>query len=913
MHRRYSLLSIVLVLFLFLPSNQFFTQSLAEDSLNNEDPINYINYEEMVELEKANAQLHGDIIPEEESEEIIEQEITKIKKAEFRPGEFLVKFKRGVSEKKKNAIHGKHGVKVKEKIKGIGVERLGIPKGKTVPGMLKVYKKNPNVEFAEPNFLARAVTTTPNDPYYSYQWALSKIQADEAWDIEKGSSAIIISIVDTGVDYTHPDLAAKVTYGYDFVNWDTDPIDDHGHGTHCAGIASAVTNNRLGIAGVSWDSQIMPFKVLNSEGRGYYSAVANGIIYSALWGSDVISLSLGGPCYSQTLEDAVNYAYERGCLIVAAAGNSGDNTLLYPAACNNVMGVAATNRNDERASFSSYGAHITISAPGVGIYSTITNDRYAFGSGTSMATPHIAGLAALVWSKKPDLTNYEVRGVIEQTADDLYSPGWDQYTGHGRINALKALQLLAPPPPEEPGTPPYLTLEKSADPREIYEATSHLTPTRTEMTITLEGAGDPVSTAPSQPVDVVLIIDQSGSMYGQKIEDAKKSAKLFIDQMGDNDRAALVSFTWYSHLRVGLTRTDAPGKSTLQAAIDRLSAGGGTNIPAALSTAHEELLDKGDSNRKWVEIILTDGMTVYSNLIDERTDPLITRAINSEITIYAIGLGYWVQTKLLRNIAFWSGGKYYYAPGSEDLLDIYEEIARQVLLSNLAGEDIALTEVLEDYINNEGNFSIVPDGIIQNLDGTTTLIWNIRTLSIGETWSVSFDLSSNQVGSDIPTDIEEDSRVTYTDYAENPAVLALPQTYLLVKAAPSGVEVANVFLTPRSLNVGRRAEHSFMIHVIPEQPIDVATGDGAGVFVDVDGNDLFEEDEQFEAIVSSSDAVDIAIKVYLGNSLKDNKPGVAIYSINNRNIIYPDGSDIDDLWLNTFTPPRKKSSGKGSK
>ena len=231
------------------------------------------------------------------------------------------------------------------------------------------------------------------------------------------------------------------------------------------------------------------------------------------------------------------------------------------------------------------------------------------------------------------------------------------------------------------------------------------------------------------------------------------------------------------------------------------------------------------------------------------------------------------------------------------------------MLNALAVEDVVVTEILEDYINNEANFSILPQNVIENPDGTTTLIWNIKTISIGEAWSVSFDLSCSNIGSDIPTDVAEGSQVGYTDYLASPAFLALPQTYLLVKGSLA-VKVANAFITPRSLNVKRRAEHSFMIHVIAERAMDVMAGDEAEVFVDVNANDIFEEDEQFEAIVVSEDPVDIAIKVYLGDSLVDNQPGVAIYSISDTEIIYPNGSDIDDLWVNTFTPPRKKSSGK---
>ncbi len=779
--------------------------------------------------------------------------------------------------------------------------------------MVRIYKKNPNVEYAEPDFLAEVLATVPDDPYFSSQWGLSAIQAEEAWDIETGASnPVIISIVDTGVNYNHPDLAGKVLGGYDFVNNDNDPMDDHSHGTHCAGIASAVTNNSLGIAGVSWHAFIMPFKVLDYRGWGSYSDVASGITTAASWGADVISLSLGGTSNSATLENAVNYAYDQGCFIVAATGNSGDETLLYPAACNKAMGVAATDQYDQRAYFSSYGSHVDISAPGVTILSTVRGTSYANKNGTSMATPHVTGLAALIWSKKPELTNDQVGEVITQTADDIYPDGFDMYTGYGRINALTAMQLLQPtqpPAPPEPGEPPYLVVEKFGDPTEIWQAGSNLTPDRTGLTITLEGVGDPV-TISGQPVDVVLIIDRSGSMRDQKIADAKIAAKVFIDQMRAEDRAALVSFASRSYLRAGLTIMDAEGKQALKAAIGSLFAYGGTHIPSALATANGELIANGDPSRNWVEILLTDGLTSYSHLIDEQTDPLIVETIDAGISVYTIGLGYWIQIDLLRNIASWTGARYYHAPRSEDLLDIYEEIAQQVL-NSLAGENITVTEVLQDYINSEGDFSIAPDQVFEDSQGTTALIWNIESLLIGEKWSVSFDLSSSLVGENIPVDVQGDSQVNYADYERNPAALALPETLLTVRAL-GAVEAADIFITPRSFNVGRRGKRFFMIHVFLQQPMDMAGGNEAEVLVDVDDDGIFEEDEEFDAIVTSAGeyGMDIAIKVYLGNSLKNNQPGVAIYSINGIGIVYPDGNVIDDLWLNTFIPRRKRSRGK---
>ncbi|MFQ5575274.1 MAG: S8 family serine peptidase, partial [Terriglobia bacterium] len=241
------------------------------------------------------------------------------------------------------------------------------------------------------------------------------------------------------VDYTHPDLAGKVINGPDFFNDDLDSFDDHGHGTHVAGLAAAITNNGRGVAGVSWGSRILGLKVLGRYGYGYYGDIAQAIIYAADNGADVINMSLGGGGYSQTLQDAIDYADAAGVVVIAAAGNSGDRTMSYPAGNRHVMGVGATDTDDSKASFSTYNESVDISAPGVSNLSTYPGNRYAWMSGTSMATPHVAGLAALVLADNSSLLPDAVQARIEETSDDLGSAGRDDYYGHGRINVYRAL------------------------------------------------------------------------------------------------------------------------------------------------------------------------------------------------------------------------------------------------------------------------------------------------------------------------------------------------------------------------------------------------------------------------------------------------------------------------------------------
>jgi len=298
--------------------------------------------------------------------------------------------------------------------------------------------------------------SAPNDPFFQKQWGLEKIDAVNAWKLSKGDG-VIIALVDTGVDLNHPDLSGKIVPGYDYVSSDSYPQDDNGHGTHVAGIAAASTNNQIGVAGLGWNAPIMPVKVLNSSGAGLTSWIANGIIGAANHGAKIINLSLGGDQYSDLLQSAVNYATGLGALVIAAAGNCGDpstyrsngcssfNPTIYPAANQNVLAVGATDSNDNRGIFSSYGSFVDVSAPGVNIYSTILNDTYAYASGTSMAAPFVSGLAALVWAENPSLTSYQVGNIIVGTADDLGPAGRDDYFGYGRINAAKAVTSISQP------------------------------------------------------------------------------------------------------------------------------------------------------------------------------------------------------------------------------------------------------------------------------------------------------------------------------------------------------------------------------------------------------------------------------------------------------------------------------------
>ncbi len=324
----------------------------------------------------------------------------------------------------------------------------------------KKYEEVSSVEYAEPNYISK-ICVEPNDPAFSQQWGLhnigqyhledADIDAPEAWDIESGDSTIIIGIIDTGVDWGHPDLADKmVSTGYDFVNNDNDAMDDNGHGTHVAGIAAATTNNTTGIAGVAWKCKVLPVKVLQSNGEGSYSDIAAGITYAANNGAKIINLSLGGYAESFTLRDALENAYSTA-VIVSSAGNDKTEIPFYPAAYSFVVGVGASdvlyNRQTQTwyegvALFSNIGLNADLYAPGVNIYSTIPlfhphSYSYTSWNGTSMAAPFVSGTVALIRSHSPDWSNELIHGQLINTSDPI--------SGGIRLNAHNSLIDVAEP------------------------------------------------------------------------------------------------------------------------------------------------------------------------------------------------------------------------------------------------------------------------------------------------------------------------------------------------------------------------------------------------------------------------------------------------------------------------------------
>jgi len=392
------------------------------------------------------------------------------------PNEIIVKFKNGVSKNHIDKVNRRHGTVVLYTNPVAGFKRLKVPAARTPKQLVELYSREPEIKYAELNYYAYALFV-PNDPIYSFQWHFNDINAginiEAAWDITTGDPNVIVAVIDTGVAYETfggrfeqaPDLAnTNFVAGYNFVKGNEHANDDDGHGTHVTGTIAQSTNNGIGVAGIAFNCSIMPIKVLASRGpvsSGSHADIADGIYFAADNGAHVINMSLGGPSGSNTLRDAIEYAYNQGVTIVCSAGNDGPGApKSYPAAYDDYcIAVAATRFDKTRAYYSTTGSFVDLAAPGGDMNVDQNGDGYADGilqqtfglnpkdwgywfyQGTSMAAPHVSGVAALLISigvTHPD----DVREALEATAEDLGSPGKDNEFGWGFIDAYAALNYF---------------------------------------------------------------------------------------------------------------------------------------------------------------------------------------------------------------------------------------------------------------------------------------------------------------------------------------------------------------------------------------------------------------------------------------------------------------------------------------
>jgi len=357
----------------------------------------------------------------------------------FVPGRVLVKFRSNVGLDHARQIVAALGVREDGVLPATGVLVLSLPEQADEAGFANAMAARPDVEFTELDRIVRPADITPNDPWFgSWEWYLTKVGAPAAWSTTTGDSRIIIAILDTGVDGTHPDLQSKMVPGWNVYNNNSDTSDTFGHGTVVAGTAAAASNNGQGIASVAWNCPIMPIRI-SLDGYASYSAMANGIIWAADHGARVANLSFRAST-SSTVASAASYFQNKGGVVAIGAGNDGffDTTSDNPY----VLTVAATDANDVLTAWSNTGNNIDLAAPGT-VFSTFLGGGYNAASGTSVSSPIVAGAAALVLSVNPSLSGAQVQNILKQSADDLGPAGWDPGYGWGRVNVGRAVSLAA--------------------------------------------------------------------------------------------------------------------------------------------------------------------------------------------------------------------------------------------------------------------------------------------------------------------------------------------------------------------------------------------------------------------------------------------------------------------------------------
>jgi serine protease len=376
--------------------------------------------------------------------------------------EILVKFKPGISKEIREQVRRRLGALSQDDAYGSHYQAIKFKEG-TVEEMVDLYLRHAVVEYAEPNYIYRAYFT-PDDPGFSVQWHLTQINVERAWDMSTGQG-VTVAVLDSGVNPAGFDgFGGRLVSGYSAVNPSNRDFtkDNNGHGTHVAGTIAQQTNNAAGVAGIAFNASIMPVKVLNKMGWGTNRQISDGIRWAADHGADIINLSLGGYFDSRTMKDAVDYAYNRGVVLVAASGNEGAIEVAYPAAYENCIAVGAVGYDEVVADYSNRGLALDIVAPGGDVTEDLNEDGFAdgvlqetfrfsfagralgwwypFWQGTSMASPHVAGVAALIIAVNPGYTPDDVRDAIVNTAKDLDVPGWDEVYGYGLLDAAAAVE-----------------------------------------------------------------------------------------------------------------------------------------------------------------------------------------------------------------------------------------------------------------------------------------------------------------------------------------------------------------------------------------------------------------------------------------------------------------------------------------
>ncbi|MGW6662141.1 S8 family serine peptidase [Peribacillus sp. NPDC055009] len=423
------------------------------------------------------------------------------------------------------------------------IEKVEVPKGETTDNLIEELEEQKNVEYAEPNYLFKKMES-PNDPAYIDQWHHKRLGTSAAWTKSMGSKELIVAIIDDGIDRNHEDLKGRIVNAYDTIRNRKHIVPKGAHGTHIAGIIAGSANNGIGGTGVAPNVKLMPINVFDGE-YADTADIIEAIHYAVQQKANIINMSLGDTSYSEALNKAVQEAYKKGVLIVAAAGNEGDMgksvQRVYPAAFSHVISVAATNSSDKRPSYSNYHSTVDIAAPGDDILSTLPYGKYGWMSGTSMATPMVAGVAALIWSHEPKLNTKEVEYRLYDSAVDLGAKGKDIYYGNGRVNAKKALEMKTLTKPAVTAISDKDTKINGKIPTDFKTGTvSIYTGNKQLATVKINGEKTFTATIAKQTAGTTIstrVIDKSGNKsipVSFKVADKTAPARPSVNTVGDN-------------------------------------------------------------------------------------------------------------------------------------------------------------------------------------------------------------------------------------------------------------------------------------------------------------------------------------------------------------------------------------------
>ena len=391
---------------------------------------------------------------------------------EFIRGRILVQFRAERLAMAASDMMAEAGARDTRTLPGTGVHVIELQTGADEEAMVRALQSRPEVEFAELDEIVPPADLIPNDPWYAnWEWHLRKIQAPTAWSTTEGSSNVVIAILDTGVDGTHEDLVSKLVPGWNVYDNNSDTRDVNGHGTLVAGTAAASSNNTVGVASVAWGCRVMPVRISDTSGYGYFSTMASGLTWAADHGARVANISYRAST-SSTVASAAQYFQSKGGVVTVAAGNEGtfEPSLDNPY----VLTVSGTDSNDLLYAWSNTGNNMDVAAPG-SAFTTVNGGGYSAASGTSIAAPIVAGVAALILSANPNLTGDEAQTILKQSADDLGPAGWDTSYGCGRVNAARAVAMASGGSVDN--TPPTVSLVSPASGASVWPAIATATAT----------------------------------------------------------------------------------------------------------------------------------------------------------------------------------------------------------------------------------------------------------------------------------------------------------------------------------------------------------------------------------------------------------------------------------------------------